>query len=169
MTGPGIEEEPAEHRRFGRYLTALEAVAEGGEVELVAAVLRDEDAAMAQSAVVRHIDRRAAQLLADTRFTAWARTMTGVVAERAFLVRRLREWALLGAITRGEPWAPGALTMASDWCQRTAVSDRIAASHEALTLLAAHGRTRRVRNAAALRLSSRPTTVGPSKAPPSSG
>ncbi|MFF6783038.1 hypothetical protein [Streptomyces sp. NPDC012510] len=170
MTDPRIEEEPAEHLRFRRYLTALEAVAEADEAELVAAVLRDEDAAMAQSAVVRHLDRRAARLLPDSRFTAWVHTMTGVVAERAFLVRRLREWALLGAIARGEPWAPEDITTASDWFQRTAVTERAAALPEALTLLAEHGRTRRVRNAATLRLPSRSSTVRPSASvPPPSG
>ncbi|MFD0343622.1 hypothetical protein ACFVH0_33925 [Streptomyces sp. NPDC127117] len=148
MTDSYIGEEPAEHRRFARYLTALETVAETDEAKLVAAVLRDEDATMAQSAIVRHIDHRAARLLADPRFTAWAHTLTGVIAERDFLTRRLQEWILLRAITLGETWAPEELTTASDWCQHTAATGQAATSPEALILLAEHGRTRRVRNAA---------------------
>ncbi|MER5227581.1 hypothetical protein [Streptomyces flaveus] len=152
MTDSHIDEEPAEHRRFARYLSALETVAEADEAELVTAVLQDEDAPMAQSVVVRHVDRRAAELLADSRFTAWAHTLTGVVAEYHFLTRRLQEWSLLRAITLGDPWAPEELTTTSDWCQRTVTTGQVATSPEALTLLAEQGRTRRVRNAATRRL-----------------
>lgn len=152
MDDSHLDEEPAEHRRFARYLTALEAVAEADEAELVAAVLRDEDAVMAQSAVVHHIDSRAARLSTDSRFGAWVHTLTGVIGERDFLTRRLREWTLLSAITLGEPWAPEDLITASDWCQRTVVTGQAATSTEALTLLAEHGRTRRVRSEATRRL-----------------
>lgn len=119
----------------------------------MAGVLRDPDPVMAESAVVTHLDRRAARLLADDGFPAWAQAMTGVLAGRAFPERRLREWALLRAITRGEPWSATELTGASDWCQRTAAQSL--ASSEALALLASAARTRRVRNAAAGRLSRR--------------
>ncbi|MFD8413028.1 hypothetical protein ACFV2Q_14905 [Streptomyces sp. NPDC059650] len=120
------------------------------EAEAVAAVLRDPDPVMAESAVVTHLDRRAAQLLDATAFPAWAEAMAGALGDRAFPARRLCEWNLLRAIGRGGPWSAAELTAASDWCQRTAV--RLPASHEALTLLAGSARTRRVRNAAALRL-----------------
>lgn len=145
-------EEPAEHQRFARYLQALEAVAEPDEAGLVAAVLRDEDATMADSAVGRHLDRRAADLLTDSRFTAWAQTLTEVIADRDFLACRLREWTLLRAIALGRPWAAEDLTRASDWCQRMAATTQIAPSSRALSLLAEHGRNRRVRNAAQLQL-----------------
>jgi hypothetical protein len=91
MTGLHTDEEPAEHWRFACYLQALEAVAEADEADLVAAVLRDQDVTMADSAVGRHLDRRAADLLTDPLFTAWARTMTAAIADRDFLARRLRE------------------------------------------------------------------------------
>jgi hypothetical protein len=147
--GAGQHEDPAEHSRFARYLKALETVTEPDEVELVAAVLRDEDVAMGQSAVVRHIDRRALHLMTDSRFTVWAEGLTAVIAERDFLTRRLREWTLLRAIALGEPWVPEELVTASDWCQRRATTGEVATSPGALHLLAEHGRTRRVRNAAA--------------------
>ncbi|MFJ7072158.1 hypothetical protein [Streptomyces sp. NPDC098781] len=156
---PDLDEEPAEHRRFADYLQALEAVAEEDEADLVAAVLRDQDATMANSAVVRHIDRRAADLLTDPGFTSSARTLTEVVAGRDFLTLRLREWALLRAISLGDPWTAEEVTAATDWFQRKAVTTqlatpRIAPSTRALSLLAEHGRTRRVRNAATRRLAS---------------
>ncbi|MGW0604832.1 hypothetical protein [Streptomyces sp. NPDC002640] len=149
-----MSEEPPEHRRFARHLAALEALETVGdpeEAEAVTTVLRDEDATMAQSAVLRHVDRTALRLLADPAFPAWVRALTGVVAGRHFLTRRLEEWTLLRAIAVGGPWTPEELTTSSDWCQRTAVSERVQPSPEALALLAAHGRTRRVRNAATRR------------------
>ncbi|MFE4994596.1 hypothetical protein ACFRH4_25205 [Streptomyces mirabilis] len=163
MTGPhtaeepdeGSAEEPAEHRRFACYLQALEAVAEADEADLVAAVLRDQDTTMADSAVGRHLDRRAADLLTGPAFTAWARTMTEVIADRDFLTLRLREWTLLRTIALGRSWAAEDPTSASDWFQRMATTLQIVASPEALRLLAERGRTRRVRNAASRQLQHR--------------
>ncbi|MFF7890240.1 hypothetical protein ACH40F_58485 [Streptomyces sp. NPDC020794] len=152
MTGLHADEEPAEHWRFACYLQALEAVAEADEADLVAAVLRDQDVTMADSAVGRHLDRRAAGLLTDPPFTAWARTMTELVADRDFLARRLREWTLLRTIALGKPWVAEDLTSASDWFQRMAATMQIVASPKALGLLAERGRTRRVRNAASRQL-----------------
>ncbi|MEU0817742.1 hypothetical protein [Streptomyces mirabilis] len=152
MTGLHVDEEPAEepaeHGRFACYLQALEAVAEADEADLVASVLRDQDMTMADSAVCRHLDRRAADLLTGPAFMAWARTMTEVFADRDFLTLRLREWTLLRTIALGKPWAAEDLTSASDWFQRTATTMRLVVSPEALSLLAERGRTRRVRNAA---------------------
>ncbi|OKK17400.1 hypothetical protein AMK16_21400 [Streptomyces sp. CB00455] len=142
---------PPEHWRYGRHLESL-AVAPGGpaEAEAVAAVLRDPDPVMAESAVVTHLNRRAARLLAEEGFPAWAQAMTAALAGRAFPERRLREWTLLKAITSGEPWSAAELVAASDWCQRTAAQSLT--SCEALRLLAGSARTRRVRNTAAERL-----------------
>lgn len=50
----------AEHRRFAHYRQALETVTEADEADLVAAVLRDQDATMEDSAVGSHLDRRPA-------------------------------------------------------------------------------------------------------------
>ena len=107
---------------------------------------------MAESAVCRHLNRRAAQLLTAPAFTAWSHMMATVIAERDFLTRRLREWGLLRSIALGEPWAAEDVTAASDWFQRTATTTQIVSSPDALRLLSDHGRTRRVRNAASLRL-----------------
>ncbi|GHE37397.1 hypothetical protein CP980_30255 [Streptomyces vinaceus] len=146
-----------EHWRYGRHLEALAAAATGaGEADAVAAVLRDRDPVMAESAVVTHLDRRAAQLLADPRFPGWARAMGTAIGPRAFPARRLREWTLLKAIADGEPWSAAELTAASDWCQRTAAQSLT--SYEALGLLAATARTHRVRTVAAARLRRRNAT-----------
>jgi hypothetical protein len=149
----GERSEPDEHRRFARYLNELAVVSDEGEAGLVAGVLRDPDTTMAQSAVVRHFDRRAAQLLTEDGFTAWAQTMAEIGAGREFLARRLREWTLLRSITVGEPWAPEEVTTGSDWFQRRAAETL--SSRTALALLAETGRTRRVRAEAGRRLRER--------------
>ncbi|MFD0265506.1 hypothetical protein ACFVGY_02780 [Streptomyces sp. NPDC127106] len=161
---------PPEHWRYTRHLAALataaaavsaDAAASGAapagiaaEADAVAAVLRDPDPVMAESAVVTHLDRRATQLLADAAFPAWADAMAAALGDRVFAVRRLREWTLLRAIGRGETWTAAELTAASDWCQRTAA--RLLTASDALSLLADSARTRRVRNAAAQRLRRNP-------------
>jgi hypothetical protein len=142
-----------EHQRFARYLQDLAQVRADNEADLVSVVLRDPDAAMAQSAVVRHLDYRAAQLLTDRGFPEWARTMATVIGEREFLTRRLREWTLLRSVTLGDPWAEEDLTAATDWFQRNAA--QTVTSPAALTLLASEGRTRRVRAAASRRIAQR--------------
>ncbi|WP_405691485.1 hypothetical protein [Streptomyces sp. NBC_00057] len=153
MNGPnGADDRSAEneHQRFARYLHELAVVRDEDEADLVTRILRDSDTTMAQSAIVRHLDRHAAQLLADEGFTAWARAMAEISAEREFLARRLREWALLRSITLGEPWGLEEVTTGSDWFQRKAVETL--PSPAVLTLLAEAGRTRRVRADASRRL-----------------
>ncbi|MFD6288860.1 hypothetical protein [Streptomyces sp. NPDC060205] len=56
------QEEPAEHLRFRSYVRELERVTEVDEVYVIGAVLADSDQVMARSAVLRHLDRRAAGL-----------------------------------------------------------------------------------------------------------
>lgn len=137
-----------EHERYARYLLELANVADDGEPDLVRAVLTDPDQVMAESAVVRHLDLRAAALLPDPGFPAWADRLGALVADHRFPARRLREWVLLRAITRDEDWRESDVTSASDWLQRRACAEPAAPA--ALAVLAQRGRTRRVR-AAALR------------------
>ncbi|MDX3534589.1 hypothetical protein PV721_09440 [Streptomyces sp. MB09-01] len=156
MTAPEIDEEPPEHGRSARYLEVLDAVPESvleaDEAALVAEVLRDACVSMAESAVNRHLERRAAHLLTGPGFPSWAAMMAAIIGDRPFLTRRLREWTLLRTIALGEPWAAEELTGASDWFQRTASAAQVVTAPAALTLLAEHGRTRRVRNAASRRI-----------------
>ncbi|WP_326593022.1 hypothetical protein [Streptomyces sp. NBC_01294] len=163
MTEPHMDEEPPEHGRYVLYLEALDVVPEADEADLVAAVLRDDCVSMAQSAVNRHMERRAAELLTDSHFPAWARMMAATIGDRDFLTGRLREWTLLRAIALDEAWTAEEVTSASDWFQRTAVE--IISSPGALNLLAECGRTRRVRNAASRRIQeSKGRTGAPSRA-----
>ncbi|MFD5230458.1 hypothetical protein ACFWJ5_18390 [Streptomyces qaidamensis] len=138
-------QEPAEHARFAAYLADLEQVADADEIELVGRVLADPDRVMAQAAVVRHLDRRAAELCPDPVWEEWAAGMARAVADRPFLTRRLREWSLLRAVTLRLPWRADALLASSDWLQLKAATG---SDPEALGVLTDRGRTKRIRRAA---------------------
>lgn len=62
MSVNDILQEPDEHIRFAAYLDELRRVSEADETGVVSRVLADPDQTMAQSAVLRHLDRRADDL-----------------------------------------------------------------------------------------------------------
>ncbi|MGC0418613.1 hypothetical protein [Embleya sp. AB8] len=139
------QEEPAEHLRFWDYLRELEQVAEADEVGLVAEVLTDPVQEMAQSAVLRHLDRRAADLHPEPAYEPWVEKMTQATTRYPRLTRRLHDWSFFRAITLRQPWSPDALHDSSDWLQLKTAS---ASNTTALELLAEAGRTNRIRNTA---------------------
>lgn len=142
--------EPAEHTRYRGYLEALSQAGGPDECSVISAVLGDPDQVMADSAILRHLDLRAAQMGSGAAFTAWSRQVATAIHGREPLERRLREWSLFADIDAGRPWSTADLGEASNWLQlRTAEH---AGSHRALTVLAGQGRTRRIRNAARARL-----------------
>ncbi|MBX9420877.1 hypothetical protein [Streptomyces lateritius] len=57
-----VLQNPDAHVRFAAYLEKLGHVADASEASLVNRVLTDPDLTMAQSAVLRHLDLRAASL-----------------------------------------------------------------------------------------------------------
>ncbi|MGI5133521.1 MULTISPECIES: hypothetical protein [unclassified Streptomyces] len=143
------EEEPPEHLRFWAYLSKLEHVTEADEVDLVSEVLTDPDQTMAQSAVLRHLDRRATDLHSGSAYDPWVEKMTQATTRYPFLTQRLREWCLFRAVTLGQLWRPDALLESSSWFQlKTAEATNAAA----LEILADRGRTKRIRNTARMNL-----------------
>lgn len=145
MNPHGTLPDPDEHVRFAAHLDELRQVADVDEVDLVRRVLTDPDPTMAQSAVLRHLDRRAAGLCLDPAYEAWVGAMAQAVSGRPFLTRRLREWSLLRAVTLNLPWHPDDLLTSSNWLQLKAAA---AANTEARQVLAEAGRTKRIRNTA---------------------
>lgn len=136
---------PDEHARFAAYLDQLEHVTDPDEVNLVSHVLTDPDRTMAQSAVLRHLDRRATDLHAGPAYEEWAQAMSQATIGRPFLVQRLREWSLFRAVTLELPWHPDDLLASSNWLQlKTAAGTNI----EAIEILAESGRTKRIRTTA---------------------
>ncbi|WP_327423250.1 hypothetical protein OG763_28225 [Streptomyces sp. NBC_01230] len=143
---------PDEHVRFAAYLDKLGHVADANELDLVSSVLTDPDQTMAQSAVLRHLDRRAAGFYPGQAYEGWAQAMTQVMIGHPFLAQRLREWSLFRAITLKMPWQPEALLTSSDWLQlKTAAGTNT----DAMEMLAEAGRTKRIRNTARIGLNHR--------------
>jgi hypothetical protein len=140
-----IVQNPDEHVRFAAYLDTLGHVADSDEVDLVSRVLTDPDQTMARSAVLRHLDRRAADLRPGPAFEGWAQAMTAATIGHPFLARRLREWSLFRAITLKLPWQPDDLLASSNWLQLKAAA---ATNLKAIEILAEAGRTKRIRNTA---------------------
>jgi hypothetical protein len=140
--------EPAEHARFAAYLVELEQVGEADEMALVGRVLGDPDQVMAEAAVVRHLDRRAAQLWPEPAWEEWAAAVDRVVTRRPFLVRRLKEWSLFRAVSLQLPWSSEDLLASSDWLQLKAAAGAGPDALDVLDVLAEGGRTKRIRNAA---------------------
>lgn len=147
-------DEPPEHARFAAYTVQLETSTPAEEAGLVRHVLTDPDRTMAESAVTRHLDRRAAAIHATpgctewAEWAEWAESMAEATAGHAFLADRLREWTLLRDVCLNHPWDPEALTRSSsDWLQLK-LAESPATPAPALTLLADQGRTKRIRHLA---------------------
>ncbi|GAA2016325.1 hypothetical protein GCM10009839_09820 [Catenulispora yoronensis] len=139
---------PPEHARHERYLRDLSQASESTELDLIRTVLADPDQVMAVSAVLTHIDRCAGGL-DEAQFEAWSAPVTALAGHHDPLLRRIRDWTRLKAMDAGRPVDTADLATAGDWLQRAAAETTT--SLEALAVLAAHGRTRRVRNAAQVR------------------
>ncbi|GAA3271683.1 hypothetical protein [Streptomyces lavendulae] len=147
-----IQQNPDEHVRFTAYLDELGRVADPDEVDLVSHVLTDPDRTMARSAVLRHLDRRAAGLCSGPAYEKWAQPMTQATIDHPFLVQRLREWSLFRAVALELPWQPENLLASSNWLQLKTAAGTNA---EAIEILAEAGRTKRIRYAARANLNHR--------------
>ncbi|NEA39199.1 hypothetical protein G3I76_65825 [Streptomyces sp. SID11233] len=147
-----ILQNPDEHARFAAYLDKLGHVADTNEADLVSCVLTDPDQTMAQSAVLRHLDRRAVGLYPAPAYEEWAQSMTQATIDHPFLAQRLREWSLVRAITLNLPWQPENLLASSNWLQ---LKSAAGTNTEAVEILAEAGRTKRIRNAATTSLTHR--------------
>ncbi|MDX3235224.1 hypothetical protein PV392_05930 [Streptomyces sp. ME03-5709C] len=147
-----ILQNPDEHVRFAAYLDKLGHVTEANELDLVSRVLTDPDQTMAQSAVLRHLDRRAAGLFPVPAYGEWAQAITQATIDQPFLAQRLREWSLFRAITLNLPWQPEDLLASSNWLQLKAAAGT---NTEAIEILATVGRTKRIRNTARICLNHR--------------
>ncbi|WDO05892.1 hypothetical protein ME763_09560 [Streptomyces murinus] len=141
-----------EHVRFAAYLDQLQQVADAAAVDLLSRVLTDPDKVMAESAVRRHLDRRAACLYAGSAYEEWAQVMAEATIDNPLLAQRLREWALLRAVTLKLPWQPDGLLASSNWLQLMTAAGT---NTEAVEILAEAGRTKRIRNTARASLNHR--------------
>ncbi|WP_051450546.1 hypothetical protein [Actinospica robiniae] len=156
--GCGASGVPAEHARFHGYIRALSQVGDGvvdaDECDLIRTVLQDPDRAVAESAVMQHIDGMAERVESAEQYAGWRSSIAPVVEDRELLRRRLAEWALFKAIAGDSAWSTAELADASDWLQRKVAEH--AHSRRALAALAEGGRTNRVRATARSRLNRLP-------------
>ncbi|WKX09485.1 hypothetical protein [Streptomyces sp. NL15-2K] len=129
----------------------MEQVTASDEPDLIRRILADPDQTMARSAIVRHIDRQAATRYSTPAYDAWAESVAQATAGNPFLTQRLRDWALLRSIAVTQQWDPASLAEAPNWLQlKIAATPAIPSA--ALTLLAAEGRTKRIRHTARMSL-----------------
>jgi hypothetical protein len=140
-----IRQNPDGHARFAAYQDELRQVTEPDEFDLLGRVLTDPDRVMARSAVLRHLDRGAADLCRDPAFDPWSQAMAKALVDHPFLAQRLREWSVYRALTLDLPWQPSDLLTSSNWLQLKAAAGP---STEATLLLVEAGRTKRIRNTA---------------------
>lgn len=152
MNVDDILQNPDEHVRFAAYLDELQQVSDEDEVGLVSRVLTDPYRTMAQSAVLRHLDHRAAGLYPGPAYAGWVQAMTRATIDRPLLVQRLWEWSLFRAITLKLPWQPDDLLTSSNWLQLMTAAGT---NTEATEILAEAGRTKRIRNTAKATLNHR--------------
>ena len=106
---------------------------------------------MAHSAVIGHLDHRAASLGPGEAFADWSRRIAPVLQGHDLPERRLVEWSLLKGIESGQPWNTSDLIEASNWLQHKLAEHT--GPREALAVLAENGRTNRIRNTARSSLS----------------
>ncbi|MFB8440650.1 hypothetical protein ACFC7A_16560 [Streptomyces niveus] len=145
MNVDNILQDPDEHVRFAAYRDMLQQVADADEADLVSRVLADPDQTMAQSAVLRHLDHRAADLCPGPAYEGWAQTMAQAMIGYPFLTQRLREWSIFRAVTLKLPWQPDDLLVSSNWLQLMTAGGT---NTQAVEILAEAGRTKRIRNTA---------------------
>jgi hypothetical protein len=130
----------------------LEQVTDADEVDIVSKVLSDPDQNVGQSAVMRHLDRRADELHPQPGYEHWAEMMTGATIGYPLLTQRLRDWSFFRAVMLGQPWHADALLESSNWLQLKTAE---ASAGAALEILADSGRTKRIRNTARINLQHR--------------
>ncbi|MFE9749401.1 hypothetical protein ACFYOT_31195 [Saccharothrix saharensis] len=145
-----------EHARWAAYRKIVAVVAGSRSREhdraVVAAFVRDPVELVGKSAVVELVDRVAARSTDPTTFHRWADALLPEVdrlpteAQRAFVHRRVRDWEVYLSIKAGRIPTAGELTGLTDWMQRLLAAE--STSRPVLTVLAATGNTKKVRNLA---------------------
>jgi hypothetical protein len=141
-----------EHARYHLYDDVLRSARIGTERPILEIVQRDPDHAMREAAIVAHIDRVAGELAVEAAFSEWWQNQTDYLREDElpFAARRATEWRLIKQIREGRDFDPQGVTAGTDWLQTSLATET--ASEDALRVLAAVGRTKRVRATAIQRL-----------------
>ncbi|GAA3488629.1 hypothetical protein GCM10018987_27120 [Streptomyces cremeus] len=145
-----------EHVRTAAYQRVVAAVVASGSREreraVVDVLLRDPHELGAKTAVVALVDGVARRAGGLGEFRARAEELRVAAGRfrgeghRAFVRRRIDDWVLWHSVREGRVPTAGELAEATDWMQRLLAGQ--STSTAVLALLAASGRTRKVRNVA---------------------
>ncbi|MEW1910634.1 hypothetical protein AB0442_19650 [Kitasatospora sp. NPDC085895] len=140
-----------EHVRYWLYQECLAARPSSADEErIVEIVVRDQDAAMAESTLVWHVDRLAPDVATAEAFADRVGVLAGQAPDFAHLQARIGQWALVKR-AEADPEGSVATVLAGGlWLQRK-VADT-SRSPALLGALADHGAARKTRNTAADRL-----------------
>ncbi|GAA1083356.1 hypothetical protein [Kitasatospora arboriphila] len=140
-----------EHLRYRLYQECLAACPSAADEErIVEIVVRDQDAAMAESTLVWHVDRLAPDFTTAEDFADRVSTLAGQAPGFAFLQARIGQWVPVKRAEADPEGSVAAVLAGNLWLQRT-IADT-SRSPVLLGVLAERGAARKLRNTAADRL-----------------
>jgi hypothetical protein len=155
-----------EHVRWSAYRRIVAATAASehrdSDRRIVATILRDPEEMVSRSAFVELVDSIALRMTEPAEFEQWAAELGPEIdllkaeGNREFLHRRMNDWKTYLAIRSGHTPTSAELAAVTDWMQRLLAEE--STSRPVLTLLAETGRTKKTRNIAKNRASSRAIT-----------
>lgn len=151
-----------EHVRTSAYLRVVSVAAASRRRDddrtLVAMIVRDPEEMVSKTVVVDLVDRIAASSADAADFQRWAaeilpETERLIEGNRRFIQRRVQDWVCYLAVQAGHTPTPEELADVTAWMQRGLAEKSTAMP--VLTVLAGHGRTKKIRNIAKNRAQSR--------------
>lgn len=155
-----VEDEHVRSSAYHKVLVVLAAAQRrDNDRAVVAAILRDPVELVSKTAVVELVDSIAMKTADPTEFQQWAAGLMPEIdklttqGQRGFLHRRIHDWTIYLAIRAGRTPAAAELASVTDWMQRTLATE--STSLPVLTALAEIGNTKKIRNLASSRATSR--------------
>jgi hypothetical protein len=155
-----VEDEHVRSAAYQRVIAvAAASTSRDGDRTLLETILRDPEPLTAKTAAVDLVDRIAQRTTDPAEFERWSTAIApsldllATEGNRRFVHQRIRDWLLYLSIEAGHAPTPAELAAVTDWMQRTLAEG--SRSLPTLTVLAEHGRTKKIRNVARNRASSR--------------
>jgi len=148
-----VEDEHVRSAAYRRVISvAAAATSRDGDRALVATILRDPEEMTARTAVVDLVDTIATKTTDPADFQKWSAEILPEIdrfsteGNRGFVHRRVHDWMFWLSVKAGHTPTPDELADVTDWMQRRIAEESTSAP--VLTVLAEHGRTKKIRNIA---------------------
>jgi hypothetical protein len=145
-----------EHVRSSAYQRVISVAAASPRRDddraLVATIVRDPEEMVSRTAIVDLVDKIATKATDPADFQQWSAEILPETdrltteGNRRFIHRRIHDWMFHLAVKAGHIPTPEELTDVTDWMQRRTAEE--SSSVPTLTVLADHGRTKKIRNIA---------------------